>query len=64
MFRWWITPLVGCFAPGTVPQMESGDLVPGLANTGGHVALSDLLVIEVIDDLAVWAALLCIITSS
>ena len=48
-------PAGGFFAPGVVTQMEGGNLIPGLIDIWNQVTLGDLLVLEVIDDLAIGA---------
>ena len=42
----------GFLAPGIVADMKTGDFPPGKVDIGNQVAFGDLLMIEVIDDLA------------
>ena len=46
----------GLVAAGVVASLEVSDLVPGTVDVGDEVALGDLLVVEVVEDLARGAA--------
>ena len=42
----------GLVAAGVVADLKVGDLAPGMVDVGDQIALGDLLVIEIVEDLA------------
>ena len=45
----------GFLASGRIPHMETTDLIPGTVDIRDQISFRDLLVVDVVDDLAIGA---------